>query len=129
MNNGTEFFGEFGREVKRLGFRHLRTYPHSPKTNGCIERHNRTVQEEFVYNYEYLIEAGNMALFNAKMVEYVYWFNNSRPHQSLGDISPVTYMITNSYSYVNNLDKRELAYAIFKTKNPPLRGISQGLAE
>lgn len=120
-DNGTEFFGVFGKTVKKLRIRHLRTYPHSPETNGCIERHNRSVQEEFVYSYEHLIEDGNMDMFNQEMMEYVTWFNNSRPHEALGNISPISYVMSNSPK-VKDLNKQEIEYAFIKTKNPPLLG-------
>lgn len=115
-DNGTEFFGEFKREARRMGIRQIHTYPHSPETNGCVERHNRTVQEEFVYSYEYLIEAGNMDMFNAKMMEYVRWFNNSRPHEALGLLSPMTYM--NSNVLTTNWNTEAFAYIPIETKNP-----------
>jgi len=59
--------------------------------NACIERFNRTLQEEFLnYNKETL--AYDLNGFNGKLIDYLFWYNTKRPHWSLGLISPLRYI-------------------------------------
>ena len=47
-DNGLEFLGEFEEYLKSQDIPHYFTYPRCPKINGCIERYNRTLREEFL---------------------------------------------------------------------------------
>jgi len=91
-DNGSEYLGEFRRYVKSLGIKHVYIYPRCPKVNGCVERANRTLQEDFVYQNEDLVNVG-IDTFNKKLMDYLVWFNTKRPHESLGDISPIQYVL------------------------------------
>lgn len=75
-DNGSEYLHKFDKYICSLGIRHKYTYPRCPKINGCIERSNRTLRESFLSQHEYLI-----------------WYNTKRPHQSIGDNTPMDYML------------------------------------
>ncbi|MGB9694101.1 MAG: DDE-type integrase/transposase/recombinase, partial [Fervidobacterium sp.] len=55
-DNGSEFLNHFDKLAAKQGIVHFFTYPKCPKQNGVIERFNRTLQEEFVNEYSYLLE-------------------------------------------------------------------------
>ena len=49
-DNGSEFLGDFDEYLKSRMIPHYFSYPRCPKINGCVERYNSTLKEEFVYN-------------------------------------------------------------------------------
>ena len=61
---------------------HLWSKPRSPKTNGYVERFNWTIQDEFI-NYEIDSVTYNPKLFDKKLRNWLIFYNNKRPHQSL----------------------------------------------
>jgi transposase InsO family protein len=85
-DNGSEFEGEFDQYTKHKTIEHVYTYPHCPKINGCIERYNRSVQEEWINSY--LDELDDTDQFNHRLKEYLYFYNNHRVHESLGLKTP-----------------------------------------
>lgn len=92
-DNGSENLGEFDAELKRTKIPHYFSYPHCPKINTYIERYNRTIQEEFIDNNLDVIY--DKPLFNRRLAEYLIFYNNQRPHKSLGLKSPIEYLIEN----------------------------------
>ncbi|MBU0534136.1 MAG: integrase core domain-containing protein [Candidatus Omnitrophica bacterium] len=70
---------------------HLQSYPHHPQSNVVVERFNRTIQEEFVYWNEELLN-DNIA-FNKKLMEYLTFYNLERGHKSLNYQTPLKYLI------------------------------------
>jgi transposase InsO family protein len=91
-DNGSEFLGDFEEYLKKRGIPHYFSYPRCPKINGCIERYNRTIKEEFVQNN---IEAiHDIQLFRQKLAEYLVFYNTQRPHKALGLKSPIDYLIS-----------------------------------
>lgn len=90
-DNGLEFLGEFDNYLKRKGIVHYFSYPRTPQSNAFIERFNRTIQEEFVDgNREHLKDT---EIFNSKLIDYLLYYNTVRPHQSLGYLTPMAYML------------------------------------
>lgn len=85
-DNGSEFAGEFDRYLRKRQIKHLWTYPNCPKINGCIERYNRSLQEEWLYTY--LDEIDDVKRFNKRLREYLYFYNNRRVHESLNLQTP-----------------------------------------
>lgn len=85
-DNGSEFLEYFDEAIQRLKIKHLFSYPKHPKTNGFVERFNWTIQDEFIFDSEdfllYLEE------FKSKLTTWLVWYNEIRPHQSLGYLSP-----------------------------------------
>ena len=96
-DNGHEFEGEFDTFLRTQHIPHHWSYPRCPRINGCIERYQRTLSEEFlqVHNHDlctfkrfllvylevdykifgYLIERG---LFDFKIDEFsLYHFSFS----------------------------------------------------
>lgn len=90
-DNGSEFMKHFDLEIRRLHKIHWHTYPRTPKMNAHVERFNRTIQEEFVdFNTHTLL---NPTRFNAKLIEYLLWYNGHRPHWSLNLLSPIQFLM------------------------------------
>jgi transposase InsO family protein len=88
-DNGSEFMKDFDHYLSKEKIDHIFTYPHSPKINGVIERFNRTLQEEFVERCDSLWH--DWAKADEKLTKYLNWYNEIRPHQSLKQISPMTF--------------------------------------
>jgi putative transposase len=58
--------------------------PYTPEQNGLIERFFRSLKEECVWQHL----CGSFAEANAKIREWIVWYNEGRPHQALGYLSP-----------------------------------------
>lgn len=87
-DNGSEFKGYFDKAIQQLkNTTHLFSYPKRPKTNGYVERFNWTVQDEFI-NYEIDLAENYPQEFDKKLKEWLEFYNNKRPHQSLGYKTP-----------------------------------------
>lgn len=94
-DNGSEFLGDFEDYLVNSKLIHNFTYPRCPKINGCVERYNRTVQEEFIDpNLSLLV--GDTAEFNRQMADYLIWYNCHRPHKTLSLKSPLQHLIKNN---------------------------------
>ena len=96
-DNGSEFEKFFDRYLRDQGIEHFYTHARRWQENSVIERFNRTLQEEFIDWYEdYMLETYE---FNRKLIEWLMWYNDKRPHQSLGYKTPLDYICeTNSQS-------------------------------
>ena len=91
-DNGSEFLGKFDQYLKRKKIKHLFIYPRCPKINSFVERANRSLNEEFLIPYPFYDDK-NLEQFNRDLIEHLIWFNTKRPHYSLGNLSPVDYLI------------------------------------
>ena len=91
-DNGLEFLGEFDKRLKKEGVNHFFIYPRCPKINGFIERANRSLREEFLNQNQELIET-DFGMFNQKLLDHLFWYNTSRPHQALKFLSPIDYLL------------------------------------
>src|SRR3989344_3253549 len=91
-DNGSEFLKSFHDHLEKLGIVHQFIYPKMPKINGFIERFNRTVQEEVILRNDEIYY--DRAAFAKKLKEYLYWYNNRRPHSSLNYLPPMTFIQT-----------------------------------
>ena len=90
-DNGSEFKAEFTKTVLDDGAVRWLTYPRCPKMNAHAERFNRTIQEEFIeFNKDLLFD--DLNAFNDKLLDYLIWFNESRPHYALGLRSPMQFL-------------------------------------
>jgi len=85
-DNGSEFEAEFDQYLQLKTIKHVYTYPHCPQINSCIERYNRSVQEEWINSY--LDEMDDTQQFNQRLREYLDFYHNKRVHESLGLKTP-----------------------------------------
>jgi len=92
-DNGSEFMDHFREACVQNNIKQFHTYPRSPKMNSCVERFNRTIQEEFV-NYNLALLRDDLDAFNQKLIEYLIWYNTKRPHHTLGLVSPLRYIVS-----------------------------------
>jgi putative transposase len=92
-DNGGEFEKHFDKTCQENGLVHFFNYPKHPQSNSCLERFNKTIQEQFVYwHIDYLDELNG---FNAKMMDYLIWYNTEKPHRGIGNLPPLRYYINN----------------------------------
>jgi len=78
-DNGAEFHKCFIEELDYQQLVHFWNYPKTPKSNGKIERYNRTIQEEFV-DYQLGELRDNIHYFNAILTDWLIYYNTERPH-------------------------------------------------
>ncbi len=62
--------------------------PKSPKYNGNVERCNGTTRDEFYFQYNYIF---NVHGIRQKLQNFNNKYNTCRPHQSLGNLTPMDY--------------------------------------
>ncbi|HLD74970.1 MAG TPA: integrase core domain-containing protein [Bdellovibrionota bacterium] len=91
-DNGSEFLGKFDAYLQNQKIPHYFSYPRCPKINGCVERFNRTLKEEFLYNNLDLLE--NIPALQQKLAQYLIFYNTQRPHKTLDLKSPLQYLIS-----------------------------------
>jgi hypothetical protein len=63
---------------------HLLTAPRSPTTTGKVERFHRTLRLEF----DTARVLSSIKVAQQALDEWVEYYNQQRPHQSLGDLPP-----------------------------------------
>jgi transposase InsO family protein len=92
-DNGKVFTGRFhhppvevlfDRICRENGIEHLLTAPRSPTTTGKIERFHRSLRTEFDTTQVFR----TLTIAQAALDEWVNYYNQARPHQSLGDATP-----------------------------------------
>jgi putative transposase len=93
VDNGPEFVsGEFVAWAESVGMQIQYIQPGEPNQNAYIERFNRTYREEVLDLY----------LFSdlQEVRETTYWwkidYNENRPHDALGDLTPAEYLQQNA---------------------------------
>lgn len=94
-DNGSEFKGgqdkmthPFERLLIELNIRHRYTKPYRPQTNGKIERFWKTLFEEMIEDTDY----DNKQDFEQTLMEYLVYYNEARPHSSIGGKSPKEFL-------------------------------------
>lgn len=92
-DNGSEFAFRFREACAMLRIVHYHTYQRSPKMNAHIERFNRTLSEEFLKQHRSLLR-DDLDAFNEKLIDYLLWYNTERPHEALGMVSPLRYIVS-----------------------------------
>jgi transposase InsO family protein len=76
----------FRRACKRLGLRHIRTKPYTPKTNGKAERFIQTSLREWAYAQAY----PNSRERRAELPIWLHRYNWHRPHAGIDDKIPIS---------------------------------------
>lgn len=99
-DNGSEFLQSFAKAAEEAKLTHLFSYPRQSKTNGYVERFNWTVQDEFLFNTEDLLVYPNE--FRCALDEWLQFYHEKRPHQSLGYFSPLE-NLTRKETVVSNV--------------------------
>jgi transposase InsO family protein len=86
-DNGSAYrSADFARASAAAGVRHRRTRPYTPRTNGKVERFNRTLPEEWAYVRLYRSEAAG----TAALTNWLHRYNHHRCHSALGGLPPVS---------------------------------------
>ncbi len=76
----------FAKACKRLGLKHIRTRPYTPKTNGKAERFIQTALREWAYARAY-----NSSIERAaELPHWMHRYNWHRPHGSIGSKPPIS---------------------------------------
>jgi len=107
LERAFDFFGSHGIEVRRLmtdnafaytksvamaellaerEIRHLKTKAYRPQTNGKVERFQQTMSREWAYGLTY----GSSADRSKALPHWLRYYNERRPHSSLGDRPPIS---------------------------------------
>jgi transposase InsO family protein len=76
----------FRRACKRLGLRHIRTKPYTPRTNGKAERFIQTSLREWAYAQAYQ----NSVERKAELPSWLHRYNWHRPHAGIDDKTPIS---------------------------------------
>jgi transposase InsO family protein len=76
----------FRNACRRLGLKHIRTKPYTPKTNGKAERFIQTCLREWAYARAYL----NSSQRAEELPFFVHRYNWHRPHASIGAKPPIS---------------------------------------
>ncbi len=93
-DNGKVFTGRFNHPVVEVlfdricrenGIEHLLTQPRSPTATGKNERFHRSMRAEFLSNRQAF---PNLGVAQQALDEWVDYYNNARPHQSLDMATP-----------------------------------------
>jgi len=92
-DNGGEFEKHFDKACQENGLVHFFNYPKHPQSNGCLERFNKTIQEQFVCWH--IDEIDDLDIFNRELMEYLIWYNTEKPHRGVGKLPPLRYYIDN----------------------------------
>ena len=79
----------FRRLIRRLGMRHLRTKPYTPRTNGKAERLVQTSLREWAYARAYDSSEQRASALNG----WLHHYNQHRPHTACGNQPPFSRLI------------------------------------
>jgi len=86
-DNGSAYRSHtFAKACTRLGLKHKRTRPYTPRTNGKAERFIQTLLRRWAYQRAY----PNSGLRNAALPAWLHQYNHQRPHASLGKKPPIS---------------------------------------
>ncbi|WP_119290221.1 IS481 family transposase [Azohydromonas sediminis] len=86
-DNGSAYTSRrFAKLLHRLGLKHLRTRPYTPRTNGKAERFVQTLLREWAYAYVYPTSQHR----TEELPHWIWYYNFHRPHSATGGRPPVT---------------------------------------
>ncbi len=91
-DNGPEFEGEFDAYLQAQHIPHRWSYPRCPRINGCVERYQRTLSEEFIQVHEDSIR--DPQLFLQYLAEYLVFYNTQRSHHALQNHTPLGFLLS-----------------------------------
>lgn len=87
-DNGSEYLGEFDRACKDKNIAHFFSYPHCPKHNAFVERQIQTEIDEF---HSLIDPVLDIEEYNDLLLAWDRFYNEVRPHQSIGYLTPMAY--------------------------------------
>jgi len=76
----------FRNTCRRLGLKHIRTRPYTPRTNGKAERFIQTALREWAYAHPYHHSRER----TAQLAAWLHRYNWHRPHGSIGAVPPIS---------------------------------------
>jgi transposase InsO family protein len=86
-DNGSPYVSYAFRDTcQRLGIRHLRTKPYTPRTNGKAERFIQTCLREWAYAEAY----SSSAQRTTALAHWLHHYNWHRPHSALKSLPPIS---------------------------------------
>jgi transposase InsO family protein len=87
-DNGSTFLKEFDRLCKELSLPHYFIYPRTPKQNTYVEISQQADKREF---YQQGNVCSLLEVMRRKVKEWEDIWNNVRPHEALGQLTPSQY--------------------------------------
>jgi transposase InsO family protein len=86
-DNGSAYKSRrFAKLLRRLGIRHIRTRPYTPRTNGKAERFIQTLLREWAYAYRYPSSDHRAD----ELQPWMYHYNFQRPHSAISHKPPAS---------------------------------------
>jgi transposase InsO family protein len=74
----------FQKYLRDMKIEHIVSEPHSPQTQGKVERMTQTIQKELLYKVRFK----NYEHANSELEAYIHRYNYSRPHQGIEAMCP-----------------------------------------
>lgn len=96
-DNGSEFGGKnikfpeehpFERMLIEMNIKHRYTRPYRPQTNGKVERFWKTVEADLLEDMVF----DSLEHLEDELSQYMYYYNNERPHQGINGDNPVSFL-------------------------------------
>ena len=88
-DNGSTFLKEFDKLCKEKGIPHYFIYPRAPKQNSYVEISHEADKREF---YQQGNVCSLLPVMQKKIKEWEDTWNNVRPHEALGQLTPSQYL-------------------------------------
>lgn len=86
-DNGSAYKSRrFAKLLRRLGIKHIRTRPYTPRTNGKAERFIQTLLREWAYAFVYPSSDHRAQ----ELQPWMYHYNFHRPHSATSHRPPIT---------------------------------------
>lgn len=87
-DNGAPFLKHFEKACAKYRYKHFFIYPHQPKQNTFVERSHEADEQEF---YDQGKKSLLLSVMKRRMLEWQDVWNNRRPHEALGQMTPSMY--------------------------------------
>ena len=87
-DNGKEFKGAFADLCRTNDIKQQNTKPYHPQTNGKAERVIKTIKQELLRGHSHVSREER----RRHLYAFTRHYNQVRPHQSLGNISPLAFL-------------------------------------